>query len=210
MNTFPDKKKHITLTEAASLLQMVHYFYPITKAMESYIITHTFPQSIKRGKILMKQGEICKHIYFIKKGVMRGYVKEGKKDVTTWITMENEMVTAITSFNLQIPALENIQAIEDCELLAMSYEDLQNIYAQFPEYNIVGRKVYEKYYFDAEIRALIARISKAEKKYEYFLKVHSNLSNRVPLKFIASYLGISLETLSRIRARKVHNKKNKI
>jgi CRP-like cAMP-binding protein len=108
---------------------------------------------------------------------------------------------------LQAPALENIKAIEDSELLFMNYKDLQELYKTFPEYNIVGRKVYEKYYWDAEIRAIIGRISKAEKKYEYFLKMHPFLANRVPLKYIASYLGISLETLSRIRSQKVSNKK---
>lgn len=208
MNKLSDKSRHITATEAIPILQMVNYFHPVSKAIESYIIKHTFPCAIKRGKNLINQGEICDKIYFIKKGALRAFVKEGKKDLTTWITVENEIVTAITSFNSQIPAIENIQAIEDCELLSMNYNDLQNLYTQFPEYNIVGRKIYEKYYWDAEIRALIARLSKAEKKYEYFLKVHSNLSNRVPLKHIASYLGISLETLSRIRGQKIHiNKK---
>ena len=207
MNTF---KKHISFTDAIPVLQMVHYFYPISKAVESYIIKNTFPHFVKRGKTLINQGEICEHIYFIKKGAMRGFIKEEKKNITTWITLENEMVTAITSFNLQKPSLENIQAIEDTELFAMSFQALQNLYTKFPEYNIVGRKGYEKYYYDAEIRALIARISKAEKKYDYFLNAHPHLANRVPLKYIASYLGISLETLSRIRGQKLASKKNKV
>ncbi|MGG9972512.1 Crp/Fnr family transcriptional regulator [Ferruginibacter sp. SUN002] len=206
----PNKSRHITPAEAVSLLKMVNYFHPISKAIENYIIKHSYPYSIKRGCLLINHGEVCDKIFFIKKGAIRAFIKEGKKDITTWITVENELVTAITSFNLQAPALENIQALEDTDMIVMSFEDLQNLYQQFPEYNIIGRKVYEKYYFDAEIRALIARISKAEKKYEYFLKVHSHLANRVPLKYIASYLGISLETLSRIRGQMLISAKNKV
>ncbi|MES2431475.1 MAG: Crp/Fnr family transcriptional regulator [Bacteroidota bacterium] len=207
MNKGSEKIKHITPAQAAPLLQMVNYFHPVSKKIQQYVTEHCYPYTIKRGKTLLKAGEICKNIYFINKGVLRGFIKEERKDITTWITIENEMVTAISSFNLQVPAIETIQALEDCELFGMSYTDLQNLYTQFPEYNIVGRKVYEKYYLDAEIRALIARINKAEKKYDYFLKVHHSLANRVPLKFIASYLGMSLETLSRIRSKKLQSKK---
>jgi CRP-like cAMP-binding protein len=147
----------------------------------------------------LKAGEICDHIYFIKKGAVRGFIRDGAKDITTWITAENEIVSSISSLDMKEPAQENMQAIENCELLALTYSDFQDLYIKFPEFNILARKLLQKYYQDAERRAFIARVTKAEKKYRLFLIRYGHLANRIPLKYIASFLGITLETLSRVR-----------
>ena len=97
------------------------------------------------------------------------------------------------------PVKENIQVLDDAELFVMTLEDLRDLYNRFPEFNILVRNLLQKYYADAESRAYIARLTKAENKYRYFLEIHPGLVNRVPLKYIASYLGMTLETLSRIR-----------
>jgi CRP/FNR family transcriptional regulator, anaerobic regulatory protein len=154
---------------------------------------------VKKGKHILQAGQPAMNLYFIKKGIARGYMKEGNRDITTWITAENEFITSISGFHLQGAAIENIQALEDCELVGLSFNNLEKLYKEFPEYNILVRKFYQHYYLDAEKRALIARLKNAETKYHYFLELHSNLANRVPLKYIASYLGINLETLSRVR-----------
>ena len=94
-----------------------------------------------------------------------------------------------------------MQALEDCEMLTLTLADLENLYLQFPEFNIVTRKLLERYYQDAEGRAFIARLTNAENKYTQFLAKYGHLSNRIPLKYIASFLGMTLETLSRVRKR---------
>jgi CRP-like cAMP-binding protein len=141
----------------------------------------------------------CEHIYFIVKGALRGFTREGSKDITTWITIENEMVSSILSLDERVRSIENIQALEKCELLSLTLTDLGIMYDRFPETNVLARKILQRYYADAEQRAFIARLTKAENKYRHFLKRHQALSNRIPLKYIASYLGVTLETLSRIR-----------
>jgi CRP-like cAMP-binding protein len=161
----------------------------------------TYSSQLNKGQMLVTAGAVCSNIYLIRKGVLRSYVKEDKKEITTWISGEQELATSITSFGLQQPARENIQALEDCELSALSFEDLQYLYDNFPEANIVGRKILEKYYRDAEERAFIARLMEATSKYKHFIATKADLLNRVPLKFIASYLGMTLETLSRIRSK---------
>jgi len=88
----------------------------------------------------------------------------------------------------------------------MTLADLQDLYEQFPEFNIVSRKLLQQYYSDAETRAFIARLTNAETKYKQFLARYSHLGNRIPLTYIASFLGITLETLSRVR-RKLSMKK---
>jgi len=185
--------------DLSSVIDTLNYFYPLSVGIKDYLRKHSYPCSFRKGKLLLKAGEICEHVYFIKKGAVRGFVKDGTKDITTWITAENEVVSSISSLDMKEPAQENMQAIENCEMLALTYSDFQDLYIKFPEFNIVARKLLQKYYQDAERRAFIARVTKAEKKYRLFLTRYGHLANRIPLKYIASFLGITLETLSRVR-----------
>ena len=185
--------------DISSVIDTLNYFYPLSVGIKDYFRKHSYSCSFRKGKLLLKAGEICEHIYFIKKGAVRGFIKEGTRDITTWITAENEVVSSISSLDAREPAQENMQAIENCELLALTYADFQDLYIKFPEFNIVARKLLQKYYQDAERRAFIARVTKAEKKYRLFLTRYGHLANRIPLKYIASFLGITLETLSRVR-----------
>ena len=180
--------------------------YSVSAEAQAFANLKTFPHRIRKNELLVNSGEICSHIWLVRKGILRGYVKDGVKEITTWITSERELVSAITSFDLQIPSAENVQAIEDCELTGLHYDDLQYMYENFPEINIVGRKILEKYYRDAEERAYIARLTEATSKYKHFIATKSHLLNRVPLKYVASYLGMTLETLSRIRSKLSQNK----
>ncbi len=175
--------------------------YPISAEARAYINEKTFKTHIGKGELLVQANEICTSLYLMEKGITRGFVREGRKEITTWISCERELVTSITGFDKQIPAKENIQAIEDCELTGLLHKDLHYLYDHFPEMNIVGRRILEQYYRNAEERAFIARLTEATSKYKYFIATNSNLLNRVPLKFIASYLGMTLETLSRIRGK---------
>ncbi len=192
------KKRHLRNT-AGPIVNMLNQLHPISEEIEIYLDKHLTEGSIKKGTYLLKSGHVCTHVYFIKKGILRGYVKETAKEITTWISSENDMVTSISSFDDQIPAIENIQALEDCEFLSITFADFQNLYVEIPEFNIVGRKLIQRYYRNSEARAFVARLSKAEYKYEYFLRNNPQLLNRLAIKHIASYLGITLETLSRIR-----------
>ena len=183
----------------------VKNIYPIGNEVQEFINQKTFASSLNKGEYLVSAGSQCPNIYLIRKGILRSYVKEGLKEITTWISREQELATCITSFGLPQAARENIQALEDCELWVLSLENLQYLYDHFPEANIVGRKILEKYYRDAEERAFIARLMEATSKYKHFIATKSDLLNRVPLKFIASYLGMTLETLSRIRSKLSRN-----
>ena len=183
------------------VINTLNYFYPLSEGIKDYLRKHSFSCSFRKGKLLLKAGEICEHVYFIKKGAVRGFIKDGTKDITTWITAENELVSSISSLDAREPAQENMQAIENCEMLALTYAHFQDLYIKFPEFNILARKLLQKYYQDAERRAFIARVTNAEKKYQLFLIRYGHLANRIPLKYIASFLGITLETLSRVRKR---------
>ncbi|MFT3936697.1 MAG: Crp/Fnr family transcriptional regulator [Chitinophagaceae bacterium] len=189
------------VTDVSALVQVLNYLHPISPEIAEYLSKHTSSILVRKKKLLLKPGMMCNHLYFIKKGALRGFAKEDNKEITTWITAENEMVTSIARLSKYQPSREYIQAIENSELLCMHLDDLENLYNAFPAFNIVGRKLLQTYYGHAEERAFVARVTKAEDKYRYFIENQQHLVNRIPLTYIASYLGITLETLSKVRSR---------
>ncbi len=162
---------------------------------------HTFPLFIQKREMLLKPGSIADHFYFIVKGVIQGCIKDEGKFITTWLNEENEIVGSIRTLGTNEPCREYLQALEDCQLVAIPVAFTEMVFDKYPETNIIARRLWEYNYRGAEDRAYICRISSAEKKYRYFLEKHSNLVNRIALKYIASFLGMTIETLSRVRSR---------
>lgn len=185
--------------DVAPLIMALNYFHPLSEDVIRFFEQNLVAMKCPKNTLLLQAGELCRYVYFIKKGLVRGYIKEGNKEIITWITAENEMVSSIYSLDLDVPALENMQAIEDCEFLALSSRHLKQLYQRYPDFNITARKLLQQYYRDAERRALLIRHTNAVYKYHSFLQHYAHLANRVPLKYIASFLGITFETLSRVR-----------
>ncbi|HEU4608085.1 MAG TPA: Crp/Fnr family transcriptional regulator [Chitinophagaceae bacterium] len=184
-----------------SFFRMIKSVYPVEAATEAYARSIIRPVQVKQGDLLVKSGSFCDHLYFVEKGLLRGFIRQEKRDITTWITAENELVTSISSYYNQIPSIENIEAIEDALLWAIHRDHMQYMFSHFTEINVIVRIILEKYYQDAEERAYISRLSDASAKYHRFLNTRHHMLNRVPPRIIASYLDITEETLSRIRSR---------
>lgn len=163
---------------------------------------NTFPLFIKKNQFLLKPGSVADHLYFIEKGVIKGSIKEEGKMITTWINEENQIVGSIRTIGTSNPCKEYLQALEDTRLIAMSWDFTECIFNTYPETNIIGRRLWEYSYRSAEERAYICRITSAEKKYKHFIEMHPGLANRISLKHIASYLGMTQETLSMVRGKK--------
>lgn len=183
------------------LVSIFKKFHPLNDEMEKRINQHTFPVSYKKNKYLVSPVDRNKFLFLIIKGVVRGFIKDGDNEITTWIAKENEVVGTIRNLWIDGDSDEYLQALEDVDLVAIPHVLSEYLYENFPEANIVGRKMMELYYRSAEERAYLCRISSAEKRYKRFLLSFPDLINRVSLKYIASFLAIRLETLSRIRAK---------
>lgn len=156
---------------------------------------------VKKGTLLLKQDAFCNNIYFIESGLARGFYYREGREVTSWFAVEREVITSMYAFIKQVPSIENIEIIEDSVLHALSYQDLQQLYQQYPAFNKAGRVLTEKYYIILEERIVSFQYQSAKKRYQDLVAQQSDLLRRVPLKHIASYLGISQETLSRIRTK---------
>lgn len=183
------------------LISIFKKFHPLNAEIERRINQHTFPISYKKNKFLVSPLDKNKYLFLIVKGVVRGFIKDGNTEITTWIAKENEIVGTIRNLWADSDSDEYLQALEDVDLIAIPHVLSEYLYENFAEANIVGRKMMELYYRSAEERAFLCRISSAEKRYKRFLISFPDLINRVSLKHIASFLAIRLETLSRIRAK---------
>lgn len=178
---------------------MIH---PLSNEAIACIDRDTYPVNLRKGGYLIKPGASSNDLYWVMKGVIRGFIKEEGKEITTWINEENEVVGSIRNFGLEVETDEYVQAIDDASMIAIPHALITYLYANFPEANFIGRVLLEENYRGAEERAFISRIPNAEKRYKRFVATRGRLLNRIPLKYIASYLGMTLETMSRIRGKK--------
>jgi CRP/FNR family transcriptional regulator, anaerobic regulatory protein len=157
------------------------------------------PLVLKKGEALLHQTETCHHLYFVSSGLLRVYYMMDGEDMTNFFITENRFGTAFISFLTRQPAPENIEALEDCQLLQIHHDDLNQLYAEFPVWDKLGRIFYQEAMLikSQRINSLICQT--ADARYEEFLKRFPGLSQRVAQKHIASYLGIHPKSLSRIR-----------
>lgn len=196
-----DSRKWEDYNGSSPISAFFNEIYPLRQEIVQYVDEQTFPFSIRKGKFLISPFKDNNNLYFIISGVIRGYIREDGKEITTWINEEKEVVGSIRNLGLQLETDEYLQALEDTTLIGIPKAMIEYLYAHFPETNIIGRIVMEEYYRRAEERAYLGRIPSADKKYKRFMETNSSLINRIPLKYIASYLGMTLETLSRVRAK---------
>jgi CRP-like cAMP-binding protein len=177
-------------------------FYPLNDDIIDFISSKTTFRKVPKGRFLLKPGDVCKDYYYIHSGILRSFIKYGEKEITVWINPEGEITTSIRCIAGSKVSVEYIQVIENSELVVIPFEVMQELYDTFPEMNRVGRMLLEEYYAASEERVFIARIPNAQARYQHFIESRPELLNRIPLKYVASYLGITLETLSRLRAKK--------
>lgn len=206
-NTSRDPDKWKDYGGNSPVIALFENIMPVCDAIKNIINEETYVVRIKKYKYLISPIDINLNLFFILKGVVRGYVRDDSKEITTWISSENDVVGTIRNLWDRGYSDEYLQALEDLELICIPIAMSQYLYATYREANFVGRVMMEKYYQSAERRAFIARLSSAEKRYKQFLGTHPTLVDRISLKYIASFLGIRLETLSRVRTQLANNEK---
>ena len=156
-------------------------------------------KKIRKGEYLYAPGEIATEIGFLVKGAFRIYYLIGEKESTRLIGSEGVFVTSVPSFTTQKPCIEYVEAMENMDLLMLSYDNLQKMYEISPKWERFVRILAEYAYNEQQKRVYSLIALTAQQRYEQFIKERPDLVQRVPQYIIANYLGISPETLSRIR-----------
>ncbi len=183
----------------SDLLQLLTKIAPLNESEKEIIETRFKLISLKKGDYFLEEGKISKHIGFLKKGLVRYFVHKNDQEATFEFTKEGEFVSDLQSFNTQTPSAQNIQAIEDCEFLIITNEDLQYIYQHTEHGNLLGRVILE-HRFDVMVTQLMAiYMQNQEDRYRHFVQHYADLTQRIPQYLIASYVGIQPQSLSRIR-----------
>lgn len=154
---------------------------------------------------LVKAGQYVDKTYFIAQGCARSYYLKDGKDVSEWFAFENEFITGIDAFFLKVPSPSSIETLEECMLLEIDRENIDKLSDEFREFDRLGKLVVTQTLLKLQHRMVSLQFEAAPQKYDNLLLSRPDITQRVPLTHIASYLGITLETLSRIR-----NPKNRI
>ncbi|MDQ2720436.1 MAG: Crp/Fnr family transcriptional regulator [Bacteroidota bacterium] len=185
------------------LIFFLNSIHPLSKDTSDFLMSRLQFVEISKKSFVLREGDVCREIYFVTKGLLRCFYKKNEKDVSAWFMKEGDVVISVESFLKQTKSKENIQALEDCSLYYINYDELQLAYSNFSDFNSIDRILTEKYYLLSEQRLYSLRMQRASEKYLFLLNHFPQILLRVPLKYIASYLGITEETLSRIRAMKI-------
>lgn len=158
-------------------------------------------QQYPKKTILLKEGKVENYLSFIEKGIIRFYIPKDANDITFVFAFENSFVSAYDSFLLQIPAHYNVETITETVLWRMTHKDLQDIYADTKFGNILGRLASEQLFLINTKREYSFLNESAEQRYLNLFAEQPHLIKLMPLKYLASYIGITPQALSRIRRR---------
>jgi CRP-like cAMP-binding protein len=186
-------------------LDYLRSIYPLSDAAAAAFDRIMRPLHIPKKDFLVKAGSINDKLFFIRKGLVRCYYiktsPKGKKrtEVSNWFLSEGDTIASMQSFLAQQPTDEYMQALEDCELLYSTFPDLLQVYNQFPEVFRHSQFVTQKYstLWHSLLKGI--RMQTAEERYQFLLDKFPALTQRVPARYLASYLDVTEVTLSRIR-----------
>ncbi|MDH7460505.1 Crp/Fnr family transcriptional regulator [Chitinophagaceae bacterium 26-R-25] len=183
-----------------SLVQFVQRVMPISQLKAEQLAAKFMPMKIERNSYLLKEGKVCHESHFIEKGIVRSYIYDIEgNEVTTAFYTKNTFAADLLSFFKRAPAREYIQAITDCETWFITYEDMQTSFHTIPEFREFGRLNIVNQYGILKERMLSMLQETAEQRYSHLISSSAEIFQDVPLKYIATYLGITDTSLSRIR-----------
>lgn len=174
---------------------------PMTDSDWQFFSSKLEEVALKKNAVLLEFGAVENHLYFITKGIVRLYVPMEEDDLTFGFVFENEFVTGYDSFLTHTPSKYQIETLTDTVLWKISHKDLEEVYERTNSGNIIGRKMAENMFLIKSNRELSLLCKTAEERYLDLFSDRPKLLRQIPLKYIASYIGVTPQALSRIRRR---------
>lgn len=184
---------------------LLDYFsrYVSLSAEAQAAITDAFVrQTHRRGDYLLRAGDVANHLYFIETGVLRVYTTVDATDCTLYLGIDTDMVVALSSFIQRIPSPDSVHCLDDTALYAVHYDRLQALYNQFPAIDRAGRLLVERYAIQLRDHSFSLRFHSTEQRYDTLQRTRPLLFQRVSLTHIASFLGMTAQTISMVRAKR--------
>ena len=156
-------------------------------------------KNLDKNNYILNQDAICRHIYFVNTGMVRIYYLKDGRDITEWFAYDQQFCFSIMSYFQEVPSKLIIQCIEDCEIFFFPKDQLEKLSEQNLEISKVYRSLFAGSLVGSQIRMESIQFETALQRYQSLMNNNPEIIQRAPLKYIASFLGISFETLSRIR-----------
>jgi CRP-like cAMP-binding protein len=181
---------------------------PLSSELKAYILSILTRKTYRKKEIILQEGTTAKYIYFIEKGLVRSLKYKRGKERTGWFMKEGDFFVSVISFFSQIPSLETIEAMEDCIVYCISYEQLEKIYREFPDFNLHGRVILQYYYQLSEKRNDM-REQPAIDRFEFLMDDQPELVGRIRDIDLASYLAMEPETFSVQKSKFAKRKRHK-
>jgi CRP-like cAMP-binding protein len=164
---------------------------------------HSLP--LAKGEYWVKAGQICTQMCFVNDGLLRTWYEVDGQDITHWISDEGYFDTSLKSFIYDAPSRWNLQALTDCELLVIDKTRHEYLMKTYPQWVVFENHALIQAYLGIEDRMFAHLYMTAEERYEKLLTERPTLMQRTPQQYIASFLGIKPETLSRLRKKQASN-----
>ncbi len=189
-------------TKLEGIIQEI-YFLP-QEVLEE-ILGHSQHLEYPKNYFLLKSGKPCKHLWFMTRGAVKYfYTNDQGKEMNTWFSLDTQIITDAPSLVNQTPSQESIQLIEDSEMYSIEYSGIQALLLKHHSFALWYIKLVELHYISQiEDRIADLQFLDAKQRYQKLLNLYPDITNRISLGNIASYLNITQETLSRIRAGKL-------
>lgn len=186
--------------EHSQLVDYITGSYPMPVSLASDIAARFYPVHLSKGAFFLKEGTISNEYLFLTDGLMRSFALDPDgNDVTTAFHGRKHMVFEVASFFHRIPSRENIQALTPCTGIAITYATLNELFHALPEFREFGRSILVGGFASLKSRILSTITETAESRYLQLLHTNPEIFRHAPLRTIASYLGITDTSLSRIR-----------
>ena len=183
-----------------ALIRFIHASGLVSLETANEIASRFEEKNISKGGFLLQEHKVSNEYFFLEKGFMRAFAFDTEgDDVTTGFYSSNQVVFEVSSFFTRIKSKENIQALQDCNGWFINYEQLNDLFHTLPEFREFGRSILVKGFAALKVRMLSMITETAEQRYEALLKTNPEIFQQAALKHIASYLGITDTSLSRIR-----------
>lgn len=181
------------------LFQHIEAIRPMSEALKTRLINDLEIIEVPKKHILLRDGQTADYLYVVLSGLLRSYYIKEDAEICSRFMKENHIVVSVNSFYARQPGYEFIESMEESVLARIHYTRLQQLYKDHDEFNYTARVLTEMYFTLSEQRLYLLRKQKAEERWLFFVDKYADLINRVPLQYIATFLGMNLETLSRIR-----------
>jgi CRP-like cAMP-binding protein len=183
-----------------ALTDYIHKFGNLTKEQTDFIAGKATRVTLPKGEYFSEAGKIPRQVAFVLDGIIRlSFYNDKGEEITNYFIHGNQFVVDYESFEARLPSADNLQAVTDCDLLVFSRKEWDDILNSVAGWDKMADKMYRKYLIDTINKRSPLISEDATTRYLLFLKKFPALANRVPLSYIASYLGITQQSFSRIR-----------